>query len=400
MSDLETGSAAVLDKLRAAKPPVIPPHLLAHSAEPWPKIEGDISTFLAVDPEPRKWLVRNRLLLGRAAVLTGIGGASKTTMLYHIALAAVLGRLPWDWEIDTTGTALLFLTEDTADDVHHSLAALTDGMSDEEKELLGKKLKVFPMAGEEVRLLSVDQGALFENARGLGLIERCRQAGDPVFIGIDPALAITEGEEMSQSHQRYLGQYADKLAISTGASVMLVTHATKASANADELTSHQSRGGGGITDAVRAEFVLRTMTTKEAATYGISDHAERKRYVQLVCTKGNKLPHDAFAPLWLERGRSGLLYPAELALSVKPETGLSLTERRILDALRELCQVATPSRAEWRKECEKRGLLTGKTDDARISQMKRAIGSLTDAGAIKHGAARGFYVPVYESDMA
>lgn len=399
MSDLETGSAAVLDKLRASKPPVIPPHLLAHSVEPWPKIEGDISAFLAVDPEPRKWLVRNRLLLGRAAVLTGIGGASKTTMLYHIALAAVLGRLPWDWEIDTTGTALLFLTEDTADDVHHSLAALADGMSDEEKELLSKKLKVFPMAGEEVRLLSVDQGALFENARGLGLIERCKQAGDPVFIGIDPALAITEGEEMSQSHQRYLGQYADKLAISTGAAVMLVTHATKASANADELTSHQSRGGGGITDAVRAEFVLRTMTAKEAATYGISDPAERKRYVQLVCTKGNKLPHDAFAPLWLERGRGGMLAPAALEIGERPSTGLSLSDRRILEALRELCQVSTPSLSEWRAECARQKLVTGRTEDAMVTAMKRAVTRLIDAGVIRAGAGRGFYVPVYESEV-
>lgn len=372
----------------------------APSVEPWPKIDGDVSAFLATEPAPRKWLVHNRLLLGRAGVLTGIGGASKTTFQYHLALAGVLGTLPWGWTIDTTGSAVLFLSEDTADDVHHTLAAMSEGLSDADRERLGQKLKVFPMAGEDVRLLSQSQGTLFENAHGMGLIERCRQIEDLVFIGLDPALALTEGDEMSQSHQRYLGQYADKLAIATGATVMLVTHATKASANAEELTSHQSRGGGGITDAVRAEFVLRTMTAKEAGQYGIADHAERKRYVQLVCTKGNKLPHDAFAPLWLERGRGGLLYPAELALSVKPETGLSLTDRRILDALRELCEVATPSRAEWRKECEKRGLLTGRTDDARVSQMKRAIGNLTDAGAIKHGAARGFYIPVYESEMA
>lgn len=370
------------------------------SIEPWPKIDGDVSTFLATPPEPRKWLAHNRLLLGRAAVLTGIGGASKTTLLYHLALAGVLGRLPWDWTVDTTGTAMLFLTEDTADDVHHSLAALSEGLSESDCELLRRKLKIFPMAGEDVRLLSVDHGTLFENSRGLGLIERCKQESDLVFVGIDPALAVSEGDEMSQSHQRYLGQYADKLAISTGAAVMLVTHATKASANAEELTSHQSRGGGGITDAVRAEFVLRTMTAKEAVLYGITDLAERKRYVQLVCTKGNKLPHDAFAQVWLERGRGGLLAQTDLALSEKPSTnGITLTDRRILDALRELCQVATPSLAEWRGECVKRGFVAGRTDDAIVTQMKRAVSRLLDVGAIQPGVGRGFYIPVYVSEV-
>lgn len=376
-----------------------PLHVLAPSVEPWPKAGGDISAFLTTEPAPRKWLVRNRLLLGRAAVLTGIGGASKTTMLYHWAFASVLGRLPWDWEIETTGTALLFLTEDTADDVHHSLAILAESLTDDEKDLLGRKLKVFPMAGEDVRLLSVDQGTLYENARGMGLIERCKRAGDPVFIGIDPALAVTEGDEMSQSHQRYLGQYADKLAIATGAAVVVVTHATKASANAEELTSHQSRGGGGITDAVRAEFVLRTMTQKEAAVYGIADHAERKRYVQLVCTKGNKLSHDAFAPLWLERGRGGMLAPAALEIGARPSVGLSLSDRSILETLRELCQVSTPALAEWRAECARQKLVTGRTEDALVTAMKRAVTRLLDAGAIRPGAARGFYVPVYESEV-
>lgn len=368
----------------------------------WPEIDGDISPLLTVEPTPRKWLVHNRLLLGRAAVLTGIGGSSKSTLLYHLALAGVLGRLSWGWRIDTTGTALLLLTEDTADDVHHALAALTEDLSDEERELVGRKLKVFPMAGEDVRLLSIDQGTLFENSRGLGLIERCRQIEDLVFVGLDPALALTEGDEMSQSHQRFLGQYADKLAISTGATVMLVTHATKSSATADELTSHQSRGGGGITDAVRAEYVLRTMTSKESVQYGIGAQGDRKRYVQLTCTKGNKLPHDAFAPLWLERGRNGLLYPAELALAVseKPETGLTLTEQRILEVLRELSLVATPSRQEWRKAAEERGLLGSSSEDARVSRMKRAVEHLLDAGAIKRGVARGVYVPTYPTETA
>lgn len=371
----------------------------APSVEPWPKSDGDVSAFLASDPKPRKWFVHNRLLSGRAAVLTGIGGASKTTALYQLALGAVLGRLPWDWKVDTTGTALLFLTEDTSDDTHHAVAALCEELSDENRDHVAQKLKVYPLAGEDVRLLSIDQGALFENIRALGLIERCSSFQDVAFIGIDPALALSEGDELSQAHQRYLGQFVDKLAIQTGAAVMLVTHATKASANADEITSHASRGGGGITDAVRAEYVLRTMTTKEATAHGVSGN-DRKRYVQLVATKANKAPLDAFTPLWLERGRNGLLYPAELALVERQESSLTMTDRRVYDVLQDLCKTSVPMRQEWRLECQKRGLVTGSSEDAKTKTMQRIIGRLLEAGLIQRGSARGSYIPVYQGEMA
>lgn len=377
-------------------------HLLpvqAPSIEPWPKSDGDVSRFLSTDPPPRKWFVHNRLLAGRAAVLTGIGGASKTTMLYHWAFGAVLGKLPWDWRVDTTGTALLFLTEDTVDDTHHALAELCEDLGDEDRARIAAKLRVFPLAGEDVRLLSVDQGALYENARALGLVERCRSFDDVAFIGIDPALALSEGDELSQAHQRYLGQFIDKLAIQTGACSVLVTHATKASANADEITSHASRGGGGITDAVRAEFLLRTMTAKEATAHGVSGN-DRKRYVQLVATKANRAPLDAFAPLWLERGRNGLLYPAELALVERQESSLTMADRRVYDLLLEMCKTSVPMRQEWRLECQKRGLVTGSSEEAKTKAMQRIIGRLLDAGLIQRGVARGSYVPVYQDEVA
>jgi hypothetical protein len=371
----------------------------APAIDPWPKSDGDVSRFLETDPPPRKWFVHNRLLAGRAAVLTGIGGASKTTALYHLALGAVLGRLPWDWRIDTTGTALLFLTEDTADDVHHALAALCDDLSEEERALVSAKLRIFPLAGEDVRLLSNDGGTLYENARALGLIALCKSFPDVVYIGADPAVALSEGSELEQADQRYLGQFVDKLAIETGACVMLVTHSSKASANAEEITSHSSRGGGGITDAVRAEFLLRTMTSKEATAHGVAGN-DRKRYVQLVATKANKAPLDAFSPLWLERGRNGLLYPAELALVERQESSLTMTDRRVYDLLREMCHTSVPMRQEWRLECQKRGLITGSSEEAKTKTMQRIIGRLLDAGLIQRGVSRGSYIPVYQDETA
>jgi RecA-family ATPase len=73
-------------------------------------------------------------------------------------------------------------------------------------------------------------------------------------VGFDPALGITEGDEMNQAHQRRLGELMDRIAIDSGACVMVTTHAARSMLHADELGSHSSRGGGAITDAVRGEY--------------------------------------------------------------------------------------------------------------------------------------------------
>lgn len=361
------------------------------AAEAWPVGDGGVGTLLNTPPTPRKWFVRERLIAGRAHLLTGIGGASKSTLLYHLAIGGVLGRLPWNWDIEGTGTGLLFLTEDVASDVHETLAAMTAGLSDIDRAKLSQKLRIWPLAGQDARLLSLDGQTIYINERGLALIETCKQFQDVAFIGLDPALGLTEGDEMSQSHQRSLGQYADRLAIETGACVVLVSHATKASASAEELTSHQSRGGGGITDAVRGEFVLRTMTAKEAKTYGIDDLAERKRHVQLIATKGNRIPPEAFVPLWLRRGPGGTLSEVELT-EKSSGSKATFSDMKVLDVLRDMCRTSTPMMAEWRDECAGRGLVQGKGEAAR-KNMGRIRDRLLNDGLIEPALRRGAYVP-------
>lgn len=359
----------------------------------WPPGDGSVAEMLATPPEPRKWFIKDRLILGRGAILTGIGGSSKTTMLYHLGFAGPLGRLPWDWEVEATGKAVLLLAEDTAQDVHHTLAVLTEHMDQEDKAALAENLIVYPLAGQDVRLISLDGQVPFENTRALGLVEKLRQLGNVVCIGVDPALAWTEGNEMDQAHQRYLGQWVDKLAIATGAAVVLVTHASKASANADEITSHQSRGAGGITDAVRAEFVMRGMTQREAQSFGIDDPVERKSYVQVVCTKGNKLPPTAFAALWLRRGYGGSLLPANLTQREDGEPRISLIDTAIFKVLQDMAATSTPILGEWRDKCVEMGLIRGHTPGAIKKQMERTVSVLMKAGLIKKGFARGMYLP-------
>jgi RecA-family ATPase len=345
------------------------------------------------------WL-RSAFSSAAGGLLVGIGGSSKTRTLYHLAIGAIVGRLPWDWSITQTGSAALVLAEDTGEDVHRTLAATLNaiGATRAERELVERNLHVLALAGKECRLIDVHDGVAKENARHAELLRKLRGYTDLVFVGLDPALAFTAGDELDQAHQRALGRMADSLAVQTGAAVLMTAHSAKGNQNTDELASHSARGGGAITDAVRAEYSLRTMTAAEATKAGITDLEERKRHVQLVATKGNHLPPSAFVPVWLRRGEHGSLYAADVCLDRSNLPKVSDADRRAHGVLVEMSETKAPQLEEWRAECVRIGVVKATAGAAQEKAMQRILDRLLAAGLIKKGTGRGAYLPATQGD--
>lgn len=356
--------------------------------------DGRINGMFDCQPPALQWLFHDRMLKDRGHIITGVGGTSKTTVMYHLAIAAVLGTLPWSWRIDVKGSAALFLAEDTVDDAHRSLHRHGETLSEPERKRLVNQLRVYPLAGKQPILLALAPGQrLVETAAYCWLMEQIDKLPKPVaFIGIDPALGVTEGDELSPAHQRRLGELVDRIAIDAGACTVLTTHAAKGIHQLDELGSHSSRGSGAITDAVRGEFTLRNMTADEARRYGVTDIVDRKRYVQLAATKGNRMPPEAFAPVWLYRGAGGLL--SEVTLDQVERGSIGDRERKALEILQ-----ATNVRGEtamkfWRAQCEAAGLLPASQGlRAREKAMERIRDALVAAGLVTKGKVRGLWVP-------
>jgi len=365
----------------------------AFLAGTWPGEGLDVGACLATPAPPVRWFITERIPAGRAGLLAAVGGSSKTRLLFHLAVGACIGRLPWPWEVARTGRAALLLAEDTAADAHHALSIIGRALSPGERQLVADRLSVYPMAGEDTRLLRLAAGGvLIPTERAADLLRRLRMTRDLAFVGLDPALALTEGDELSPAHQRRLGELVDRLAIDTGATVLVSAHAAKGSQSLDEPGSHTARGSGALTDCVRFEYVLRTTTAQEARQFGITDIAERKAHVQLLATKGNALPPSSFAPLWLRRGIGGALEPAELE---RQEAGaVGRRELAALQILRELCREATPALKDWREACAAAGLLTGNAPRARESSMERMRDALEGAGLISRGIGRGIFTPI------
>ena len=269
------------------------------------------------------------------------------------------------------------------------------GLTDAQREMVAENITIFALAGENVKLLEMRGTVLHESDTLHGLEKMIMELGDVVFIGLDPALGMTEGDENSQNHQRTLGRCADNLAVRTGAAVAVISHATKASNSADELNSHNSRGGGSITDAMRGEYSMRTMTAKEAKAAGITDIAERKRLVQLVATKGNHLPPEAFAPIWFRRVEGGALTVAEISMD-NPTGTVSKANQKVFDALVEMYRKDEKpvKRSDLKAHCIFKNALQGFTTEAINKSLSRAMKALRDAGMVTCPDS-GKYQPVW-----
>ena len=163
---------------------------------------ADIRGMLNAKPEEIKWLAIDRLQLGRAALITGIGGSSKTRALYHLGIGSIIRRLPWHWEITTPGRAVLVLTEDTQGDVHRTLWGMCHAMrlTPDELRPVAERLTVFPLAGKAAELLNFGKDRILRRTPAyIHLVERIRSIGDVVFVGLDPALGLSAGDEMTST---------------------------------------------------------------------------------------------------------------------------------------------------------------------------------------------------------
>jgi 5S rRNA maturation endonuclease (ribonuclease M5) len=363
-------------------------------AEPLGK-SVDIAYCLQSPPAPYPFLFQDRIPFGRGCLVAGLGGSSKTRLMYHLAIGSIIGTLPFPWKVNRTGKAILVLTEDVADDVHRVLYSMISSLqlTNDDIQKIVENLVIHPLAGRDTKLLiKTPTGIITKAPLFHETVEYISKLGGVVFIGLDPAIGLSEGDELDQLHQRELGKAVDDMAIQTGATCAIVAHATKASINATELSSHNARGAGALTDAVRAEYSMRNMTREEASKAGITDIEERKRHIQLVATKGNMLPPSAYVPVWLRRDESGNLVFADIDLETDPNGTPTDNDLKILSVHGDLDRFCIPNIGDWRAKCIELGLIRGATDQAKIQAMKRVCDRLKAAGLIKKGIGKGVWI--------
>lgn len=334
---------------------------------------------------------------GRAALITGLGASSKSTLLKELAISVTSGKPALGLSVPKPGKAVLVLAEDTPEDAYRSLDAIFQSMnlSDDEITLVHERLFIFAAAGKDCVIVSSESDKT--SLKLDQLISFVQSLGDVRLVGLDPAIALTRGRELDELAQRDLANTVEKIAIETGAAVLVISHAAKSVQYQQEVGSHASRGSGAITDAFRLEVLMRVMTSKEAKTFQIAD-PDRHRFVRMQVTKANSLPPDLMHPIWLERVNGGALTLANLKpVSIsKPRSALEL----FFETDEETGEIGPVSLsfAAWKLKASDADLLTGKTDSARDMSARRLFTSVKSSKWISDTA--GSWKPTDEGVAA
>lgn len=348
-----------------------------------------------VGVRPIEFTVEGLLMRGRAHLLTGLGGASKTTFLSQLAVGIASGHPVLGWPVQEAGDVVLLLAEDTKEDAQRLIHDVlkTQPLSESEKSEACKRLHIFAAAGSDCTI--VGPGPYDSHSRLEDLIAFCNSLPNIRLIGLDPAIALSKGRELDELDQRALANAVEKLAIQTGASVVLVSHAAKSVQYQNEIGSHYSRGSGALTDALRLEMLLRVMTTKEARSFGIQED-DRQNYVRFQVTKANRLPPSAMKARWFMRAEAGVLTPA--ALEVSLDSGVRITEKEF-SALQIFLETDETSGdlepcalkfADWKSVCVSKKLLTGSTAPAQDMSARRLLQSLQQKSWVSQNSS-GFW---------
>jgi RecA-family ATPase len=260
-------------------------------------------------PLPPLDFVLPGLLPGTFGLLVAPGATGKSQFALDTAVSLALGRPVAGGLFPACPPGnVVFLAGEESDRLFAERIRSLLSLDEQGSPGLHDNLILLPMAGESCILLADGRPtALYDELRAIAEGSR--------LIIIDPLRRMHGGDENSSSDMTQFVVVMEQLAKATGAAVLGVHHANRASA-ADVGSQHAARGSSALVDGARWQLNLSRMDEKTATQYSISE-TERMHYVALDFAKTNYLPPRPRC--WLKRGIGGRFSPAQLSAS-RPNT--------------------------------------------------------------------------------
>ena len=335
------------------------PERYAHLLDSQPLFElsdGRVDSYLTSNPPPRHWLLKDLVVLGKAAAIIAPGGSSKSQWLLQLAVGVASGLPVADhWEIGEPGRAMVFFAEDDKDEIHRRFKRIINHltMAGHAQELQGieERLHIFSTIGTNTLLTKRDtSGEVSLTDIVQRILLMTEQVTDLKLIVIDPASRFRGGEENSNEAATRFVEALETLAKQTGATVMIAHHTNKGSYSQDnEPGQGASRGASALTDGLRWQMNLGRLTPAQLSSIGASKD-QGGHYVAATVTKTN---YSAFpAPVLLERLDDGYLTAISAAQSQQ-----RAQTKALLDVLRVLA--AEPKPITTRRLEEEHGGISG-----------------------------------------
>ncbi|CAN7266698.1 AAA family ATPase [Acidovorax sp. LjRoot38] len=340
---------------------------------------GRIDRYLATDPPPRRWLLKDLIVLGKVGAIVAPGGSSKSQWLLQLAVG-VASSLPVAerWEIGESGGVLVFFAEDDEDEIHRRIKRIIGQfkLAGHATQLAGieERLHVFSTIGHDTLLTKRETtGEVSATCIVRRIAALAGQIENLKLIVIDPASRFRGGEENSNEDATRFIEALETLAKHTGATVLIAHHTNKGSYGGDgEPGQGASRGASALTDGLRLQMNLSRASDKQLGAIGASKD-QASRYLAAKVTKTN---YSAYPPpVILERLDNGYLTAVSAAQAQqRAETAAIL---RIVAVLMQQPKPITARHLE-----DRFGGMTGqlnmpKHEVRRIVQMATTRGVLT-----------------------
>lgn len=273
----------------------------------WPRL--NIAKALN-DARPQLDLVLPGLPVGTVGNLVAPGATGKTQFLLQLAVARCLGMpaLGGLFPAGPPENVFFMAAEEHEVIMRQRLHDVTNWLVEdglfpsrsraEIVEELNDRLKLFPLTGHDVCLLR-EGGYTDALADITKAAEGCR------LVIADPLRRFHDGDENDSGAMTQLVQGFERIAMSTKGAVLLAHHTSKAATLSGQGDAQQAaRGSSALTDGVRWQANLSTMSAKTASDLGLA--AEEARFlVRFDISKSNYGAPQA--PAWLRRLPGGVL---------------------------------------------------------------------------------------------
>ena len=262
----------------------------------------DIADALEHEPAPLDFVLPG-YVAGSVGSIVAAGATGKTMLALQIAVhvsggadtLALEGVAGWK---PTSGRVLYLSGEDPADVIAGRIHAIGGYMLDADaRARTAENLRIAPLVGYGAR---IDQGIW------RSWIER--ESVDARLVIVDTLRRFHGADENDGGEMAALLAHLEHICRVGGTSIVFLHHVSKASAlNGAAGEQQASRGSSVLTDNVRWQANLATMSEREAKAAGVPDD-QRRRFVRLAFPKVNYGP--PVADLWFQRERGGVLRPA------------------------------------------------------------------------------------------
>lgn len=282
----------------------------------FPLEEGRVGTWLDISPPPRRWLVNNVLPIGKTGLLVAPGGTGKSLFMIQLALATatglpLFGKLP----MGETGGVLALFAEDDGEELHRRFFHTTRNLLEwrEEAETCLGQIRERIIARSMVGMDNLITAKFREEVIRTEYADRLLKTADGIpdlkLILIDPASRFKGGEENAAADATRFVEAMEYISQRTWATVLVAHHANKSSMVVGGTSQAAARGSSALTDGVRWQANLSTMTVQECAETG-THPGKRKNFVRFSIPKNNYAP--PFEDRWLMRGEYGILQMVDL----------------------------------------------------------------------------------------